>query len=684
MQIEDQSNRSEQVNGADPHMSTRYNLANAIRVLAMDAVQKANSGHPGMPMGMADIAEVLWNDFLVHNPVNPQWINRDRFVLSNGHGAMLQYALLHLSGYDVTIEDLKNFRQLHSKTPGHPEFGITPGVETTTGPLGQGLANAVGMAIAEKKLAAEFNRPSFHIVDHFTYVFVGDGCLMEGISHEVCSLAGTLGLNKLIAFYDDNGISIDGEVVGWFQDDTPARFRAYGWHVIADINGHDPEAIKQAVIEARSITDRPTLICCKTIIGFGAPNAAGTCESHGAPLGDQEIGHTRTGLCWQHAPFEIPDEVYQGWDARAKGSATESKWQEMFAQYEKTYPQLAQEFKRRNNAELPLNWKDQSEAFIQELNNHPQEMATRKASKMVLDAFGPQLPELVGGSADLTGSNLTLFKTAKGYSRSNPSGNYIYYGVREFGMFAIMNGIALHGGFIPYGGTFLTFIDYGKNAIRLSALMQTHVIYVLTHDSIGLGEDGPTHQPIEHIGTLRLIPGVHVWRPANEVETAVAWQYAIEHHGPSCLLLTRQNVPALRSLPLDQIKQGGYVLMDCEQEPTIILIATGSEVGIAVAAATQLQESGVAVRVVSMPCVELFEQQSREYKEAVLPKHISKRLIIEAGATATWYKYAGADGQVIGIDRFGESAPYKEVYKALGITVEHVIHAAQEQIKNNG
>lgn len=681
MQIDDSLNGTEQVDGAKQYMPTRQTLANAIRALAMDAVQKANSGHPGMPMGMADIAQVLWNDFLVHNPGNPKWINRDRFILSNGHGAMLHYALLHLTGYALTLEDLKQFRQLHSKTPGHPEYGITPGVETTTGPLGQGLANGVGMAIAEKRLAAEFNRDSFNIVDHYTYVFAGDGCLMEGISHEACSLAGTLGLNKLIVFYDDNGISIDGDVTGWFSDDTPARFKAYGWHVIPDVDGHNPEAIKQAILRARQSADRPTLICCKTVIAFGSPTAAGTSEAHGAPLGDEEIAKTRAQLGWNHPPFEIPGDIYAAWDTRSKGKQAEIAWEEHFAAYEKAYPQQASEFIRRINNQLPNTWQSKSEYFIENLNTHSKEMATRKASKVCLDEFAPLLPELFGGSADLTGSNLTRFDTAKTFSSTEPSGNYLYYGVREFGMFAIMNGIAVHGGFIPYAGTFLTFVDYGKNAVRLSALMNAHVIYVLTHDSIGLGEDGPTHQPIEQTAMLRLIPNLFVWRPANDVETAVAWKFAIDHMGPSCLLLTRQNVPAMGDLPIEDVKLGGYIVSDSTQRPQIILIATGSELHLAITAAKHLEQEGVSVRVVSLPCVELFEKQSDQYQNRVLSNDAA-RIIIEAGATASWYQYVGKKGKVIGIDRFGESAPYKDIYKALGVTVENIIATAHALIEH--
>lgn len=660
-------------------MLTRSRLANAIRALAMDAVQKANSGHPGMPLGMADIAQVLWCDFLSHNPANPKWFNRDRFILSNGHGAMLQYALLHLSGYDLSIEDLKQFRQLHSRTPGHPEYRFTPGVETTTGPLGQGLANAVGMAIAEKKLAAEFNREGYSIVDHYTYVFVGDGCLMEGISHEVCSLAGTLGLGKLIVIYDDNEISIDGEVAGWFTDKTPDRFKAYGWQVISDVNGHDPQAVKEALVEAKCVTDKPSLICCKTIIAFGAPNMAGTAKAHGAPLGDEEIAATRAKLNWPYPPFEIPEEIYQAWDARAKGARQEQEWENTLEGYRKDHPALAAELMRRVEGELPQDWKAESENFLRGLmSDEPKEIATRKASKICLDYFGPLLPELLGGSADLTGSNLTWWEGSKACESKNFAGNYLFYGVREFGMFAIMNGIALHGALIPYGGTFLMFMDYGKNAVRLSAFMKAQVIYVLTHDSIGLGEDGPTHQPIEQAASLRLIPDLPVWRPADMLETAVAWKFAIEHKLPTCLLLSRQNLPGIRHSPEDAIHRGGYILSDSEADPHLILIATGSEVSLALEAAVQLKNQGVAARVVSMPCVEVFEQQEMSYQEKVLPKNIWRRIVIEAGATASWYKYAGRAGRVIGLDRFGESAPYENIFKSLGITVEHLIKSALE------
>ncbi|MBA2653623.1 MAG: transketolase [Gammaproteobacteria bacterium] len=659
-------------------MPRRRHLANAIRALAMDSVQKANSGHPGMPMGMADIAEVLWNDFLKHNPANPNWINRDRFILSNGHGAMLHYALLHLTGYDLSIEDLQQFRQLHSRTPGHPEFGLTPGVETTTGPLGQGLANAVGMAIAEKKLASDFNRADFSIINHFTYVFVGDGCLMEGISHEACSLAGVLGLGKLIAFYDDNGISIDGEVANWYKDDTPARFNAYGWHVIPHVDGHDAESIRQAILEAQAVEDKPTLICCRTVIAYGAPTLAGTSEAHGAPLGEEEIRSTRKALGWEFPPFSIPGDIYEGWNAKDKGRETEQLWQAQFDAYLASYPELAKEFVRRIEGKMPDNWQEESTKFISQLNDKHQEMATRKASKLCLDAFGPLLPEMMGGSADLTGSNLTLWDGSHTFSNETPSGNYIYYGVREFGMFAIMNGIALHKGLLPYGGTFLTFVDYGKNAVRLSALMKAHVVYVLTHDSVGLGEDGPTHQPIEHISMLRLIPNLYVWRPGDAVETAVAWKYAIENKVPSCLLLSRQNIaPQSHANNLNEIARGGYILTSTDRAPDLILIATGSEVSLAVEAADKLQQDGIAVRVVSMPCLEVFEEQPNDYREHVLPSESTCRIVIEAGSTAPWYKYVGLTGKVIGIDRFGESAPYKDVFKTLGFTTENVVTTAK-------
>jgi transketolase len=667
------------------YMTTRRYLANAIRFLSIDAVQKANSGHPGMPMGMADIAEVLWNDFLRHNPANPQWCNRDRFILSNGHGAMLHYALLHLTGYDLTIEDLKKFRQLHSKTPGHPEYSYTPGVETTTGPLGQGFANGVGMAIAEKNLAAYFNRGDLDLVDHYTYVFVGDGCLMEGISHEVASLAGTLRLNKLIVLYDDNGISIDGEVKRWFTDNTAARFEAYGWHVIPHVNGHDPKTISAAIEEARDVYDRPTLICCKTQIGFGSPHLAGTAKTHGSPLGEAEVAATREALDWHHAPFVIPEEIYAGWDAKKLGARLESEWQEKFAKYRKANSVLAEEFLRRTQGVLPADWEKKTKLFTQSTvaqnaADKNKSLATRKASEMCLDAYASFLPELMGGSADLTPSNNTWHTYSKVLSAEQPIGNYIHYGVREFGMFAIMNGLALHGGFIPYGGTFLTFIDYGRNAIRLAALMKQRVIFVLTHDSIGLGEDGPTHQPIEHAAVLRLMPHVTVWRPCDLVETAIAWENAIENtSGPTCLLLSRQNLPAqqhdVKALP--EIRRGGYVLQDCKGKPQAILIATGSEVGLAMEAAARLTEQGYQIRVVSMPSTTLFDQQDARYQESVLPAKVEARVAIEAGVADFWYKYVGLHGKVIGLHRYGESAPYQEVYQALGITVEAIEKAVK-------
>lgn len=674
------SHPTEKLSGDYRSMSNRRELANAIRILAMDAVQKANSGHPGMPMGMADIAEVLWNDFLQHNPANPNWWNRDRFILSNGHGAMLQYALLHLTGYDLSLDDLKHFRQLHSKTPGHPERGYTPGVETTTGPLGQGLANGVGMAIAEKLLAMKFNQSNFPIIDHYTYVFAGDGCLMEGISHEVCSLAGTLGLGKLIVFYDDNNISIDGKVEGWFTDNTPQRFAAYNWHVVPDVDGHNPEAVKAAIIAAQNAKDQPSIICCKTQIAFGAPKMAGTHEAHGAPLGDDEIIATRLNLNWQAPPFTIPTEIYAAWDARQRGSEQEQHWQESFIDYQQQYPDLAAELMRRMNGNLPADWTSEIQIFIHESLHKMEDVATRKASKSCLDKIGPLLPELLGGSADLTGSNLTWWNGCVNADPMTAKTNYIHYGVREFGMFAIMNGIALHGGFIPYGGTFLTFVDYGRNAVRLSALMKAHVIYILSHDSIGLGEDGPTHQPIEHIGMLRLTPGVNVWRPADLVETAIAWKHAIEHkYGPSCLLLSRQNLPAQHHTDqqLQDIAKGGYILFEPDHAPEAIIIATGSEVGLAVNAAQQLQQQGNYVRVVSMPCAEVFDSQDLSYQNRVLPSTIQRRIAIEAGSCAIWYKYVGSEGKVIGMDRFGESAPYKDLFKAFGFTVDNVMQVVQ-------
>lgn len=661
-------------------MPSRKQLANAIRALSMDAVQKAKSGHPGAPMGMADIAEVLWRDYLKHNPQNPGWADRDRFVLSNGHGSMLIYSLLHLTGYDLSIEDLKQFRQLHSKTPGHPEFGYAPGVETTTGPLGQGITNAVGMALAEKALAAQFNRPGFDIVDHYTYVFLGDGCLMEGISHEACSLAGTLGLGKLIAFWDDNGISIDGHVEGWFTDNTPARFEAYGWHVVANVDGHNPEAIKAAIEQARAVTDKPTLICTKTVIGYGAPNKGGSHDCHGAPLGEAEIAAAREFLQWPYAPFEIPADIYADWDAKATGAAAEQSWQQRFTAYEKAYPELAAEFKRRYAGTLPADWAAQSQAYIEQLQANPATIATRKASQNALNAFGPLLPEFMGGSADLAGSNLTIWSGSKPLTRDDAAGNYVYYGVREFGMSAMMNGIALHGGFVPYGATFLMFMEYARNAVRMAALMKQRVIFVYTHDSIGLGEDGPTHQPVEQLASLRVTPNLMNWRPCDQVESAVAWQQAIERHdGPSSLIFTRQNLvqQARTAEQLAAIKRGGYVLLDSATTPELIIIATGSEVELAMQAAKTLQAEGKAVRVVSMPSTDVFEQQDASYREAVLPASVSKRIAVEAGIMDTWYKYVGLNGAVIGMQTFGESAPAEQLFEHFGITAANVLATAR-------
>ncbi len=661
-------------------MPTRLELANAIRMLSVDAVQKANSGHPGMPMGMADIAEVLWNDFLRHNPANPHWINRDRFIVSNGHGSMLHYSLLHLTGYNLNIDDLKRFRQLHSRTPGHPEFGYTPGVETTTGPLGQGLGNAVGMAIAEKVLAAQFNRGGLDIVDHFTYVFVGDGCLMEGVSHEVASLAGTLALGKLIVFYDDNGISIDGDIRGWFTDDTSKRFEAYGWHVVPHVDGHNSDSIYSAIEEARFVTDRPSLICCKTQIGFGSPNLRGTAKTHGSPLGEPEVALVREQLGWEHPAFTIPQDIYTEWNAKKLGAELEEQWKEKFNDYRKANAILAEEFLRRVNHQLPKEWESRMEVFIRGANDKPQEVATRKASELCLNAMAPMLPELIGGSADLTGSNNTWTSISRVFNQHDPMGNYIHYGVREFGMFTILNGLALHGGFIPYGGTFLTFVDYGRNAIRLAAMMKQRVIYVLTHDSIGLGEDGPTHQPIEHAAILRLTPNVTVWRPCDLVETAVAWQEAIEHlQGPSCLLLTRQNLPAMSrdKKMLQQIKRGGYILVDCNGSPEAIIIATGSEVHLAVQAAQQLSKHGHRIRVVSMPSTTVFDHQETSYQESVLPRKVKARVAVEAASADFWYKYVGQQGKIIGLNRYGESAPAQEIFTVLGITVEHIEKAVK-------
>jgi transketolase len=661
-------------------MPSRRELANAIRALSMDAVQKANSGHPGAPMGMADIAEVLWNDYMRHNPANPGWLDRDRFVMSNGHGSMLVYSLLHLTGYDLPMDELKQFRQLHSKTPGHPEYGYTPGVETTTGPLGQGLTNAVGMALAEKILAANFNRGGHRVVDHNTYVFLGDGCLMEGISHEASALAGTLGLGKLIAFYDDNGISIDGEVEGWFTDDTPARFEAYGWHVVRGVDGHSADAVKAAIEKARAETGKPSLICCKTIIGFGSPNKQGKEECHGAPLGNDEIALARKELGWNHAPFEIPAEIYAAWDAKDRGAKAEAEWNERFAAYRAAHPDLAAEFERRMSGDLPSDWAEKANAYIQQTIDKAEKIASRKASQNAIGGYAPALPELLGGSADLAGSNLTMHRGSKGISHEDAAGNYIFYGVREFGMAAIMNGIALHGGFIPYGGTFLIFSDYARNGIRMSALMGQRVLYVLTHDSIGLGEDGPTHQPIEQTPSLRLIPNLNVWRPCDAVETAVAWKSGIERaDGPSAFILSRQNLaPQTRDgEQVANIARGGYVLHDCDGTPDLILIATGSEVGIAMQAAETLSGNGREVRVVSMPCVELFEQQDPAYREAVLPASVRARVAVETGATVGWYKYVGLDGAVVGLDRFGESAPGDALMKYFGFTAENLVSVAE-------
>jgi transketolase len=661
--------------------SPRIKLANAIRALSMDAVQKANSGHPGAPMGMADIAEVLWNDYLRHNPANPAWPGRDRFVLSNGHGSMLLYSLLHLSGYDLPMAELQNFRQMHSKTPGHPEYGYTPGIETTTGPLGQGLANAVGMALAEKVLAAQFNRPGHEVVDHNTYVFLGDGCLMEGISHEASSLAGTLGLGKLIAFYDDNGISIDGDVEGWFTDNTPARFLAYGWHVIAGVDGHNPTEINEAIESARSRSDKPTLICCKTIIGKGAPNKQGTEAVHGAALGEDEVAATRKALGWKYGPFEIPADIYAGWDARERGAAREQEWQQGMTDYASTHPQLAAELRRRLAGELPAGFSEQATAYIAQCQQEGASVASRKASQNCLNAYGPLLPELLGGSADLAGSNLTFWSGSKGVSADDASGNYVYYGVREFAMGAIMNGIALHGGFINYGATFLIFMEYMRNAVRMSALMKQQSIFVFTHDSIGLGEDGPTHQPVEQLTALRATPNMQTWRPCDAVESAVAWKSAIERRdGPSSLVFSRQTLPHQQrdGQQVTDIIRGAYVLRDCAGAPDAILIATGSEVQLAVAAAEQLASTGKQVRVVSMPCAELFEAQEADYREAVLPSDVLARVAVEALHADYWYKFVGLDGRVVGMTSFGESAPADELMRHFGFTTENVVAVVED------
>ncbi|GKV91186.1 transketolase [Pectobacterium carotovorum] len=664
-------------------MSSRKELANAIRALSMDGVQKAKSGHPGAPMGMADIAEVLWRDYLNHNPANPNWANRDRFVLSNGHASMLIYSLLHLSGYDLPIEELKNFRQLHSKTPGHPEYGYTAGVETTTGPLGQGIANAVGMAIAERTLAAQFNRPGHEIVNHHTYTFLGDGCMMEGISHEVCSLAGTMKLGKLTAFYDDNGISIDGHVEGWFTDDTAARFEAYGWHVVRGVDGHDADAIKRAIGEAQLVTDKPSLLMCKTVIGFGSPNKAGTHDSHGAPLGEAEVAASREQLGWTHAPFDIPADIYAAWDAKPAGQRKEAAWDEAFAAYASAYPELAAEFTRRTGGELPTNWQADAQKFIDDLQANPAKIASRKASQNALEAYGKLLPEFLGGSADLAPSNLTIWSGSVSLDKDH-AGNYIHYGVREFGMTAIANGIALHGGFVPYTATFLMFVEYARNAVRMAALMKIRSIYVYTHDSIGLGEDGPTHQPVEQLASLRVTPNMSNWRPADQVETAVAWKYAIERQdGPTSLILSRQNLAQQprTAEQLANVAKGGYVLKDSDGQPELILIATGSEVELAVGAYDKLTAAGRKVRVVSMPSTDAFDKQDAAYREAVLPKAVSARVAIEAGIADYWFKYVGLNGAIVGMTSFGESAPAELLFEEFGFTVDNVVEKAQALLK---
>lgn len=664
-------------------MSSRKELANAIRALSMDAVQKANSGHPGAPMGMADIAEVLWRDYLNHNPTNPHWADRDRFVLSNGHGSMLIYSLLHLTGYDLPMSELENFRQLHSKTPGHPEYGYTPGVETTTGPLGQGIANAVGFAIAERTLAAQFNRPGHDVVDHHTYAFMGDGCMMEGISHEVCSLAGTLKLGKLTAFYDDNGISIDGHVEGWFTDNTAERFEAYGWHVVRHVDGHNPDAIKAAIEEARKVTDKPSLLMCKTVIGFGSPNKAGTHDVHGAALGAAEVAATREALGWKYAAFEIPQDIYAQWDAKEAGKAKEAAWNDKFAAYAKAFPELAAEFTRRMNGELPANWKAEAKAFVEKLQANPANIASRKASQNALETFGKVLPEFLGGSADLAPSNLTMWSGSKALN-VDPAGNYIHYGVREFGMTAITNGIALHGGFLPYSATFLMFVEYARNAVRMAALMKIRNVFVYTHDSIGLGEDGPTHQPVEQIASLRVTPNMSTWRPCDQVESAIAWQYGIERNdGPTTLIFSRQNLTQQprTAEQLANAYRGGYVLKDCAGTPDVILIATGSEVGITVEAADQLTAAGRKVRVVSMPSTDAFDKQDAAYRESVLPAAVTARVAVEAGIADYWYKYVGLNGAIVGMTSFGESAPAEQLFKEFGFTVDNVVAKAQALLK---
>ncbi|WPG19781.1 transketolase [Kosakonia cowanii] len=662
---------------------SRKELANAIRALSMDAVQKANSGHPGAPMGMADIAEVLWNDFLQHNPADPTWYNRDRFILSNGHASMLLYSLLHLSGYDLPIEELKNFRQLHSKTPGHPEIGYTPGVETTTGPLGQGLANAVGLAIAERTLAAQFNRPGHDIVDHYTYVFMGDGCLMEGISHEVCSLAGTLGLGKLIGFYDHNGISIDGETEGWFTDDTAKRFEAYNWHVISEVDGHSAEAVKKAIEEAQQVKDKPTLIICRTVIGFGSPNKAGKEESHGAALGDEEVALTRKQLGWNYGPFEIPKEIYQAWDAHDRGAKAQQSWNEKLAAWEKEFPDLAAEFKRRMSGGLPENWEQLTSEYINNLQANPAKIASRKASQNTLNSYGPALPELLGGSADLAPSNLTIWSGSTSI-KEDAAGNYIHYGVREFGMTAIANGIAHHGGFVPYTATFLMFVEYARNAARMAALMKARQIMVYTHDSIGLGEDGPTHQAVEQIASLRLTPNFSTWRPCDQVEAAVGWKLAIErHNGPTALILSRQNLAQMERTPeqVKAISKGGYILKDSDGKPELILIATGSEMEITMKAAEQLSSEGVKVRVVSLPSTDIFDAQDEAWRESVLPSDVSARVAVEAGIADYWYKYVGLKGAIVGMTGYGESAPAEKLFPYFGFTVENIVAKAKAVLK---
>ncbi|UXY12269.1 transketolase [Kosakonia sp. ML.JS2a] len=662
---------------------SRRELANAIRALSMDAVQKANSGHPGAPMGMADIAEVLWNDFLHHNPADPTWYDRDRFILSNGHASMLLYSLLHLSGYDLSLDELKNFRQLHSKTPGHPEIGYTPGVETTTGPLGQGLANAVGLAIAERTLAAQFNRPGYDIVDHYTYVFMGDGCLMEGISHEVSSLAGTLGLGKLIGFYDHNGISIDGETEGWFTDDTAKRFEAYNWHVIGDIDGHSAEAVKKAILEAQSVKDKPSLIICRTVIGFGSPNKAGKEESHGAALGEEEVALTRQKLGWHYPAFEIPKEIYQAWDARERGAKTQQVWNEKREAWAKAYPELAAEFTRRMRGELPETWEKTTRQWINELQANPAKIATRKASQNALNTYGPLLPELLGGSADLAPSNLTIWSGSTSL-KEDPAGNYIHYGVREFGMTAIANGIAHHGGFVPYTATFLMFVEYARNAARMAALMKARQIMVYTHDSIGLGEDGPTHQAVEQLASLRLTPNFSTWRPCDQVEAAVGWKLAIERHsGPTALILSRQNLAQMERTPeqVEAISRGGYILKACQGTPDLILIATGSEVEITMKAAEQLSAEGHQVQVVSLPSTDIFDAQDEAWRESVLPSNVSARVAVEAGIADYWYKYVGLKGAIVGMTGYGESAPADKLFPYFGFTVENVVAKAKSVVK---